>query len=402
MLQRAKFFKLPATSLTTYFCLAFIAMAGLSYINFLPGVVNALAGGIGFNEVEAGEIVASNGYGGLLGSIIAIFLVRKVSWQPAIVACLVGLVFIDITTAWINHYGVMLGWRFLAGVLGGLCVGVAFSVLARMSNPDRAFGALLFVQFTIGSIVISILPGLEALVNAYAAFYIMASISLLSVIIMLLLPALTLNDNVTERTMTLSGGRAQVVLLLLAITLYQVAASAIWAYVGLIGHNASFSPDDVTLYIAITGLLGLIGAMLPVINGKRYGRLYWVVGGLVMSLVSALLLSVSQLSLLSYVIAMALLFFSWPAVYSYLLAVTAELDESGRLSTIAAMVSSVGLASGPLLASALLDTGDYSTMLYSCAVFFLVSLLLLLKPVRAQEQTHEEQSSSDLSSQYQS
>ena len=72
----------------SYFLLAFSAMAGLAYINFLPGVVNALAGGIGFSEAEAGQIVALNGYGGLLGSIVAIFLVRKLHWQSTMLILL--------------------------------------------------------------------------------------------------------------------------------------------------------------------------------------------------------------------------------------------------------------------------------------------------------------------------
>ena len=57
-------------------------MAGLSYINFMPGVVNALAGGIGFSDAEAGQIIAANGYGGLIGSSTAIFWVRHITGNP--------------------------------------------------------------------------------------------------------------------------------------------------------------------------------------------------------------------------------------------------------------------------------------------------------------------------------
>ena len=377
---------LSVKTLWTYFALAFICMAGLAYINFLPGVVSALAGGVGFSEVEAGQIVAVNGYGGLVGSVVAIFLVRRVNWKTAVATCLTLLTLMDSATAWIEGYSIMLAWRFLAGILGGLSLGVVFSVLARLDNPDRAFGTLLFVQFSIGSLVVYLLPGLEALINAYAVFYMMASIALLSIVFIALLPRLNLSKELSRRPQPLFGEYRNAFLLLAAIMLYQIAASAIWAYVGLIGLAAGIAAERASSYIAITGLLGLLGAMLPVVTGSRLGRLSWVVTGVALSLMAALLLDFAQHATL-YVSAMALLFFAWPAVQAYLLAVTAEIDGSGRLATMAAVVSFVGLATGPLLASSLLDKGSYSLMLYSCALLFVLSYLLLLKPVQAYERS---------------
>ena len=370
----------------TYFSLAFICMAGLAYINFLPGVVSALAGGIGFSEVEAGQIVALNGYGGLLGSAVAIFLVRQVNWKATIACCLTLLTLMDSASIWVEGYSAMLGWRFLAGVLGGLSLGVAFSVLARLNNPDRAFGTLLFVQFSIGSLVVYLLPGLEALINAYAVFYVMASIALLSVVFIALLPRLDLSKDVKQRPRSVFGEYRNACLLLAAITLYQIAASAIWAYVGLIGLAAGIAAERASSYIAITGLLGLLGAMLPVVTGSRLGRLNWVVTAVALSVMAVLLLDFAQHATL-YISAMALLFFAWPAVQAYLLAVTAEVDGSGRLTSMAAVVSFVGLATGPLLASSLLEKGTYSLMLYVCAMLFVLSYLLLLKPVQAYERS---------------
>lgn len=378
--------KISANTIWIYFSLAFISMAGLAYINFLPGVVNALAGGIGFSAVQAGQIVALNGYGGLVGSTVAIFLVRRANWKTVVVTCLTLLTLVDIASVWIEGYSAMLGWRFLAGVLGGLSLGVAFSVLARLDNPDRAFGTLLFVQFSIGSLVVYVLPGLEALINAYAVFYVMASFAVLSVVFIVFLPRVHLIKEITKRPKALFGEYRNACLLLLAIMLYQIAASAIWAYVGLIGLAAGIASERVSSYIAITGLLGLLGAMLPVVTGSRLGRLSWVFTGVALSIMAALLLAFAQHATL-YISAMALLFFSWPAVQAYLLAVTADIDGSGRLSTMAAVVSFVGLATGPLLASSLLGNGNYSLMLYTCTMVFLMSYLLLIKPVQAQERS---------------
>ncbi len=379
--------KTDSNSLLTYILLAFIAMAGLSYINFMPGVVNALAGSIGFNDSEAGQIVAFNGYGGILGSSIAIFLVRRFPWKAIMMITMAVLVAVDVCTVWISDYSVILGWRFLSGVLGGLCVGFAFSILARQDDPDRAFGLLLFIQFSIGPMVMFALPSLESVLGGYSVFFVMAGLVFLSLIFMFFLPKLP--TDIAPATPTVAVNKdifGRSLLLLLAIALYQIAANAIWAYVGLIGLRAEISNENVNLYIGATGLLGIAGAMLPIINGNRAGRLFWVVAGMVLSTASAVLLNFSHIVTL-YITAMSLLFFSWTAVQSYLLAVTAELDTSGRLSTIASVVASLGFATGPLLASFLLNDDNFSNMLHACVIIFVLSFLFLLNPVRKQEQT---------------
>lgn len=361
-------------------------MAGLSYINFLPAVVNALAGKIGFSHAEAGQIVSSNGYGGILGSIIAIFVVKKIPWRIVMIVVLSGLFVVDITTQWLRNmgesaYGIMLLWRFLGGVLGGISVGIAFSVLARLHHSERAFGLLLFIQFSIGSIVIYVLPTIENWLNEYAVFYVMASFVALSLMFIFWLPSLEITTEKKYRTV-FSTNFCYVVLVLIAIGLYQMAASAIWAYAGLIGTEVNIESDKVSLYIASTGLLGLLGAMLPMLTGDKSFRLYWVLSGVLFSFISVIMLNFSSLSIYFYIVAIAILFFSWPAVLSYLLAMTADFDASGKLSSIAALVSSVGLASGPLLGASLLDNNGFSWLLYTCSSIFLACLLLLWKPLR--------------------
>lgn len=376
--------KLPSDSLLSYLLLAWVTMSGLAYINFLPALMNALAGGIGFTDAEAGQVIAANGYGALLGNIIAVFLVRRFSQRVMVFAFLLLLATMDILTMWISDFSALIAWRLLAGVLGGLSLGIAFSFFAHLENTDKAFGLLLFIQFGIGSMVIYLMPSLELIWGAYAAFYVMAGFALMSVMFLVFLPDFPSANKTVQGSESSSKPNGHMLLILVAICAYQMATSAIWAYVGLIGQAAGLPVEDVALYIAVTGLLGLLGAMLPVISGNRFGRLNWIVSGTLLSVMAAILMNYSSV-LIVYGLSMAVLFFSWPAVQSYLLAIIAETDRSGQLSTVAAFVSYLGLASGPLLASELLGNDDFSILLNVSAGVFLLSLFLLLKPVRAQE-----------------
>lgn len=384
---------LAKVTLSHYLLLAFIAMATLAYLNYLPALVNALAADLGFTDAEAGQIVAANGYGALAGSAAAIYLVSKLRWQAALLSCLALLGILELSSVLADNYYLMLSWRFLAGIVGGLGLGIAFSVLARLPNPDRAFGLLLLLQFTTGSLVIYLLPLLSTLLGANAVFYAGAALAVIGLLFLRCLPAISLQTTAavvpaSAVRMRPVSRRRHAVLLLLAIALYQTAASAIWAYASLIGQSAGLADAAVNSTLAISGLTGLLGALLPVLSGSRFGRLNWLLSGIALSALSALLLTLNLLPTLAlgYGIALALLFLCWPAVVSFMLAVSAELDHSGRLATVAALVSSVGLASGPLFGAALLGD-NFLALLYSCAALFLLSYLLLFKPVRAQEQS---------------
>ncbi|GLX79090.1 hypothetical protein tinsulaeT_24300 [Thalassotalea insulae] len=375
---------IPPTNTLMYFFFAFIAMVGTSYINFLPGVVNALAGSIGFSEAEAGQIVALNIYGALSGSIAAVFLIGKVNWKCVLALFLVLLATFDLSTSWISDYIIMLVWRFIAGFIGGFCMGISFSILARLASPDRAFGALLFTQFGICFVVLAILPSLEAILDPYAVFYVMGVLSLVSVCILFTLPDQSLKADAPTEIKGRIINKTGAALLMSALMLYLCAANAIWTYVGLIGLNAGIAEQNVNNAIAITSLLGLIGALLPVLIGKRLGRLFCIISGIVFSIIAAFLLSLKPMSIGYYVIAMSLIFFAWPAVNAYLLATTAEMDPSGKLSSIAALVSLFGAASGPMMASGLIGDGDFTSMLYSCSAIFIVSAIFSIRPTQQQ------------------
>ncbi|BBN81491.1 hypothetical protein PA25_14760 [Pseudoalteromonas sp. A25] len=356
-------------------------MSGVFYVNFLPSVVSTLVHSGSFNEVQAGQIVAFNGYGSLIGSTVAVFMVRVVAWRSVISLSLLIMAAIDLSTIWIDSYSTMLAWRFGSGIVGGVIVGIAFSVIARLKDPDRGFALLIFLQFACGSMVIYLLPNDETGSAHQVVFAVMGGCALLALLLVCLLPALVLRNNQFLTRQRTTGKKAASCLLLLAIVLYLAAANAIWAYVGLIGKQTLLESERINTYIACTGLLGLLGALWPVINSNRYGRLNWVVTAVGMSVISAVMLSFSNIPLM-FIGAMALLFFAWPAVHSYLLAASAQLDSSGKLSAISAVISYLGLASGPMFGASLLEQGSFSTMLYACAATFFLSLIASIKPLK--------------------
>ncbi|CAM4296378.1 MFS transporter [Pseudoalteromonas byunsanensis] len=378
--------KVSASGTLDYLLIAFIAMVGLAYLNFLPSVVNALVYGMGLTEAQAGQVVALNGYGALLGLIGATLVIERLPWRTVLFVMLAVLCVVDFSTIWLDDYATTLVWRFMGGILGGVSVGIAFTILAKLHNGDRAFGLLLLMQFGIGSLVIYVLPTLRTWGGDLAVFYVMSALCALGLICLLLLPNFNTPPLLAgaakpqQRHKQQKDTRAYELLLLFAMSVYLIAASAIWTYVGQIGLKAGFDEEIINMSIALTGLLGLAGAMLPVIGIHRFGRLYWMLAGVALSFCAAVLLCFSY-HLVAYIVAMSLLFFSWPAVHSYFLAVITQDDKHTKLASIAALLSYGSLATGPMLSSLLLIDERFLTMLCGCALLFGMSFLVLLKQI---------------------
>ncbi|KID56219.1 hypothetical protein JF50_18295 [Pseudoalteromonas luteoviolacea] len=366
-----------------YFAVAFIAMSGLSYINFLPGLMNALVVSLKYTESQAGQLVALNGYGALFGTALAILSVKYWQWKPTIICAMSVLLLLELTTPAIISFDTLIVLRFVTGFAGGLAVGMSFSVLAKMHNTNRAFGFLLFIQFIVGALVMYTLPQLEFNFGAYAVFYVMATIALCGILMAISIPVgyfPTYTESRKSHTRVNSLGISMTIMLVIFI--YLTAASALYAYVGLIGINASLNETQVSSYIAFTGLLGLLGAMIPMIQSPCIKRRPLSIISISLCLIAVLLLLQPTISITAYVVALALFFFSWPAVQSFLFAAIADISPSGRLSTISSLVSSIAMASGPMLAAFLIKPSDYSLMLTVCASLFALCAVILYMPLK--------------------
>ena len=71
----------------------------------------------------------------------------------------------------------------------------------------------------------------------------------------------------------------------------------------------------------------------------------------------------------------------------YLLGIASELDNSGRLAAFAGFVNSLGLATGPAIAAALLGDNHFERVLILAVSCMAVSAMLVARPARLLDQS---------------
>jgi predicted MFS family arabinose efflux permease len=361
--------------------LAFLATAGLFYVNIMPALVDGLIEGLGFSNRDAGLVGSANVYGAAVGAFSAVFIVKRVSWRMAAVALLIGLISVDLLSMLLTSAPALIGTRFIHGCIGGLLVGIGFAVMSRTTEVDRTFGYLLTIQFGLGGLGLIYLP---PLVPAFGTKALFLSLISFSVATLLMLPFLSDYPARIQEPGTDSrrGNRGLIALALLATFLFQAANMGIYAYAIGIGKYAMLDVSFVTNALGIAAWVAIVGSVLVILMSTRFGRL-WPVGiAILLTAISIWLLHFSDIKpggweTSVYWWSNVLWGITWAFVISYLLGMCSEFDTTGQMAAMGGFASKMGLASGPAVAALLVGENNYG-LLINVSVFALLACLTVM------------------------
>ena len=359
--------------------LAFLATAGLFYVNIMAALVDGLVSGLAFTDAQAGQVAAVNTYGAAFGAAVSIFTIARFDWRKTSILCLVILVAIDLLSILSTTPMTMIGVRTLHGLVGGLLIGTGMGVIGRTANPDRSFGMLLFVQFGLGGLGVMFLP---RLVPLYGVAPLFLSLALFSLVTLCMMPFLPDYPPRSVAAPIKKAGTVQwtpLVLTISALFLCQAANMGLLAYIFRLGTESGLSRDMTSGALGLATWVALAGPLLVMVLGRRFGRFPLLLAGMLLTLGGNALFHWSQFGEI-YLLANCATGITWGLVVPYLFGMTAEFDGTGRTAAAASVISKLGLASGPLVASMMLGGGAGFAELINTALAALVLAMLLMLP----------------------
>jgi len=354
--------KVPEDSLLASVLLSFLATAGLFYVNIMAALVDGLIGGAGLSAKDAGLVASANVYGAAVGALAAVFVIRRLPWRPTAVTVLLGLIAIDLVSILIKAPEILMGIRFLHGMIGGLLVGVAFGVIARSATPDRTFGMLLVVQFGLGGLGLMFLPRLVPLFGHGVLFLALAAFSLATLAMVPFLGTYAAAPRPVLAAARPATRWVPLVLVFTAIFLFQAANMGLAAYIIGLGKASGLNLKFITDSLGAANWIGALGSLLVVALGVRLGRLWPIVAGLVLTLVGTWAFHFSPLPWV-YLVANIGTAITWAFVIPYLLGMSAAFDKAGQMAALAGFFSKMGLASGPAMAAFVAGGGKYDGLI---------------------------------------
>ncbi|MEQ9464584.1 MAG: MFS transporter [Haliea sp.] len=361
--------------------LAFLATAGLFYVNIMPALVDGLVEGLGFSNRDAGLVGSANVYGAALGALAAVFVVRHIRWRRAAFLLLLTLILLDLVSILLRLPLMLVAVRFVHGAVGGLLVGIGFAVIARTLKPDRTFGYLLLVQFGLGGLGVMLLP---PLVPAFGTSALFLSLVAFSAVTLAMLPFLD------DYPVTVPGVGAPppaairwapMLAVLAALFLFQAANMGLYAFIIGMGKHYGLSMAFISPTLGAAAWVGIIGALLVVVMATKYGRWWPLFLGMSLTVLGTVLLHWSGQPW-AFLLANCGVGITWAFVIPYLLGMCAHFDPVGQMASLGGFASKMGLASGPLLAALFLGDNRYDLVINAAVLALILCTVVIMRPAR--------------------
>lgn len=373
-------FKVAPDSMVARVMLSFLATAGLFYVNIMPALIDGLKVGLGFTNEQAGQVGAFNMYGGACGALLVGFIITRLRWRAVSNTLLIGLITADVLSMSVSTPVLLMSLRFAHGVMGGMLVGVGFSVFARAPQPDRTFGVLLVVQTIAGGFGVLLLPPLVPAFGSAILYGALIGFSLLTLLIVAFLPEFPPRAAVNLNT---ENGKAHPALVssLLGVFLFQAANMALYSYIIGLGKHAGLSADFISSTLAIANWVGALGAVLVVVMSTRYGIFWPILGAIVVDAIASAAFVDSSIESV-WIGANLVSGMAWNFGIAYLLGMCSRFDGGGRSAVWAGFASKVGLASGPMLGSFLVGDANYAQLVGMAVLCLGAATLFSVFPAR--------------------
>ncbi len=369
--------------LWVYALLALVATAGFFYVNLMGAIVDGLVTGLGFTNAEAGTVGAVNIYGATVGGLAAVFLVGRMRWKPAVAIMLTAMIGIDLLSTLIHTPWLMIGVRGLDGLIGGVAIGLVYGAMAQTFSPDRAFGVLLVVQFTLGGLGVMFLPPLVPALGAKILFLALAGVSCAALLAILAIPKIDTGKGSASSVYKPLSARKKVTIgiIMTGLFVFQAANMALLAFIIRLGEFSGLSRDFLGQALGWATWVAIIGALLVVFMGDRFGRFKPLLIAMLLTLVGTAGFYWSSNGAI-YFIANVGTGITWSFVVPYLFGMASNMDASGRMTTLAGFVSHFGLATGPLVAGLILGADNFKLLITVTIIFLAVSGVATLLAAR--------------------
>jgi len=370
----------PPDGLLACVLLAFLASAGLFYVNVMPAIVSGLKDGLGFSNTQAGYVASANIYGAACGALTAVFLVGRVPWKPAEAAALCLLLLFDLASMFVTAPHALIVLRAVHGFCGGISVGLGLAIMARTRVPDRAFGMLLTVQFGAGALGLSMLPELAQRQGTWVLFAALAAFTLVTLAMLPFLAAYPPRPVSTLPQRVLGGG-SQLPLLatLLALFLFQGANMGLFAFIIPLGRHYGLGTPFISETLGVSNVVAVLGSLFVIWSGARFGRRLPILVAMSVSVLGTAVLLRSNIPAL-FVVANVGTGIMWSFMVPCLFAMCAEFDTAGRSVTLGGFCSKMGLASGPLAAPFVIGAEDYGRLVAAAVAILVLCALAALGP----------------------
>jgi MFS transporter, DHA1 family, inner membrane transport protein len=330
----------------------------------LPVLVGAWQSELGVAADEAGYVAAAELFAQVAGTLLFLRVDRALGWRRCAAAGLVLMIVGNLGSAASSPLPALLASRLVAGTGGGAVRALAMNLLARASNPGRAFAIYASGQVALAASLTAAMPATLSSIGLKVVFGVLAVACVLGLRLVSALPAQSGDE--THIQGTRRWARAAL-LTLAGLFVYFVGQAAVWTYLAPLGSAEGISPKAVAATLTTINVAGLAGTLTAGLFAGRVRALSGVTALLVLTLGSVIMLFHAHVGSI-FGIAACMFYFAWCLSLPLQFTLIAASDVSGRAGAAAPAVDGLGLACGAAAGGALLAHFGLAATGVLCAI----------------------------------
>ena len=355
--------------------------AGAWFVGYLvnglaPIFMQTLVSTLAISESAAGYLISIEFVGAGLASILVGAQVDRLSKRSvALTGCLLAVT-ANVASMFIDHYGILLAIRLLAGIGTGSAVVGGAAAVAKYREPERMYGVvnvLLAISFSASVVIVSNVLGVFGKQGVFG--FVAIAYAAMTPLIFLLPTDINLSEEKQERHKLPAVGLG--VTFVLGYVIAMIGQNAGWVFAVVIGESSGFNVEQIGKIIGISAISGVVGAMLSASIGTRFGRAIPATVG-----VSTLGLTWSTMCLVPsstmFPVLIIVNSISFYFCVSFLVGVAANLDEWGRWASVTAGSTLFGSIMGPAVGGILVQYGGINLLGWSILCSTAISITLIL------------------------
>ncbi|MEL7547809.1 MAG: hypothetical protein AAGJ84_14235 [Pseudomonadota bacterium] len=336
----------------TVLALSFVSATALLILNLQPQFIGSVGREFELSDVELGYFATWPLLASVVVFVSAPFWLYRFSMQTLIyfggIVAVCALLAMTLTSTILP-----LTLCFMVYVIGISIIQVpALVALGQMPDPESAFGAYVAASVLLAGVLAFLIPAfVEPAFGFHGFLGLIAMTTIASIFCVHSLsdrPVQADEDSVGSKEATVWTPRIIVALVGLAIFYLGIMAS--WSFLERVGEQAGLE-DGAALGLSF-GLGLLFGALGPLAGahfGDRISAPLAIMLTAAMFLGFILLLTVGNLDMVKFALALIAFNIAWNFGITYLLAVASKADSSGRGFALAPAAMSIGAAFGPAL-----------------------------------------------------
>lgn len=361
----------------------------------LPEILSDSISTLSLSAFQGSLVVSSENFMLALISILLVSTDFRFSYRTlALAGTVVALIGNTLSAFSSDFHGFFLS-RAVAGAGEGAVLMVSNALVANFRNPERAYAGMTISNVIYGSLAFFSLPLLFSHREGLAIFLIIVAITVPLLPLLFWLSSdrvqrLPRHSDAVEPHMPAATFSATAFVLYGAMLLLGIGGGSCWAFLVEFGKQTSLSQERIDLAIGVATIFAIAGSGAVALLGGRYGRLIPVVIAAAAAGAASYSISYTTSPVVFGIDTAALLFFNY-FLFPYYLGFGAQIDRSGRVSSVVgAIIMLTSGCLGPLVGGYVSDKAGIASVGMVAFVLYAAAIVLTVVFVRRITRTQTE------------